>query len=83
MSSPLCPRLSIFDENWSVGEVVKNITIGARGLGFDSQAGQIGHSVANGSPPFDISSERCCPSARSRIWAPQFVTQFGIIPQVK
>ena len=27
--------------------VVKDIAIGAGGLGFDSQAGQIGHSVAN------------------------------------
>ena len=34
-----------------VGLVVKDITIDARGLWFVSQAGQIGHSVANGSPP--------------------------------
>ena len=27
--------------------VVKDIAIGAGGLGFDSRAGQIGHSVAN------------------------------------
>ena len=29
----------------------KDTAIGARGLGFHSQAGQIGHSFANGSPP--------------------------------
>ena len=27
------------------------VTIGAGGLGFESRVGQIGHSVANGSPP--------------------------------
>ena len=31
--------------------VVKSIAIGARGLGLDSRSGQIGQSVANGSPP--------------------------------
>ena len=31
--------------------MVKDIAIGAGGLGFDSEAGQIGYSVANGSPP--------------------------------
>ena len=30
--------------------MVKNIAIGAGGLGFDSRIGQIEHSVANGSP---------------------------------
>ena len=34
-----------------VSLVVKHTTIGARVLGFDSQAGQIEHSVANDSPP--------------------------------
>ena len=33
-----------------MGVVVKDIAIGTRGLGFDSRAIQIGHSVANGSP---------------------------------
>ena len=31
--------------------MVRDITIGAGGRGFDYQAGQIGHSVANGSLP--------------------------------
>ena len=39
---------------WQVGEVVKDIAIGARGLGFDSLAGQIGHSVASGSSPLRL-----------------------------
>ena len=33
-----------------IGVVVKEIAIGARGLEFNSQAGQIWHSVANGFP---------------------------------
>ena len=31
--------------------VVNHIAIGAGGTAFDSQAGQIEHNVANGSPP--------------------------------
>ena len=31
--------------------MVQDLVIGARDLGFDSRASQIGHSVANGSPP--------------------------------
>ena len=37
--------------NWMVSSVDKHKTIGVGGLGFESQAGQIRHSVANGSPP--------------------------------
>ena len=32
-------------------QLLKLIVIGAGGMGFDSRAGQIGHSVAYGSPP--------------------------------
>ena len=35
--------------NRLVGIVVKDIAIGARGLGFNFRAGQIGHSIVNGS----------------------------------
>ena len=35
---------------YAASSVVKHIDIGAVGLGFDSRAGQIGHSVASGSP---------------------------------
>ena len=34
-----------------VSIVVKDIAIGDEGLGFDSRAGQIEHSVVNGSSP--------------------------------
>ena len=37
--------------NRQVGVMVKDIAIGARGPGFCSRARQIGHIVANGSPP--------------------------------
>ena len=35
----------------TVGYLLIHIVIGGRVSGFDSQAGQIGHSVANGSSP--------------------------------
>ena len=52
----LQPVLALFfctlaDDPTPVGEVIENIASGAAGLGFDSVTGQIGHSVANGSPP--------------------------------
>ena len=31
--------------------MLKDVAIDAEGLGLNSQAGQVGHSVANGSPP--------------------------------
>ena len=34
----------------SISSVVKHIAIDSGGLGFGSRAGQIGHSIANGSP---------------------------------
>ena len=37
--------------NKPVGIVVKDIAVGIGGLRFDSLAGQIAHSVANGWPP--------------------------------
>ena len=36
--------------NRPVGVVVKDVLIGAGGVGFDSRASQIGLGVANGSP---------------------------------
>ena len=49
--------------------------IGAGGLGFDSCASQIGHSVANISPPFayDVISELCSLGAKLGRWAPPLV----------
>ena len=37
--------------NWPVDAVVKDIALGVEGQGFDSLAGQIGHSVGNGLLP--------------------------------
>ena len=58
--------------------VVKDIAIGAGGLGFESQACRIGHGVANGSPPplrffGDVSSygEWRGRSPRLNAWATQ------------
>ena len=39
---------------WLVDVVVKDIDIGAGGLGFDSWVGQIGQSVGNDSPPVQL-----------------------------
>ena len=66
--------------------VIKDISNGAVGLGFDFQADQIRHNVMNNSPPF-----RCFfgavllkyPGAKSRRLAPPVVhTRFGIILRV-
>ena len=40
--------------------------IAAGNLGLDSQRGEIGYSVANGSSPPPRFLELCCPGARSR-----------------
>ena len=57
---------------------------GARGLRFKSRAGQIGHSVANGSPPLRHFFERSCVArAQWRGDGPrQLVTRFGVIQRV-
>ena len=62
---------------WPVGVVVKDIAIGAGGLGFASLAGQIRRSVANGSLPL-----RGFPGAEPRRWTPPLVTHFVAIPRV-
>ena len=43
--------LMIFQQTGRLEGSVKDVAIDAKGLWFNSQAGQIGHSVANGSPP--------------------------------
>ena len=43
-------RLQVYSEV-SVSAVVKDTVVGVGGLGFDYRADQIGHRVANGSPP--------------------------------
>ena len=45
-------RFGIFCKHFMLGQLlratVEDIAIGSGGLGFDSQTGQIGHSIANG-----------------------------------
>ena len=55
--------------------VVKDITIGAGGDGFDVRAGEIRHSVANGSSPL----RRFFGSGS----APPLVTRFDVIARVQ
>ena len=45
---------------------MKNIAVGTGDLGFDSRASQI--SVATVRHRCDVSSELCCPGAKSRRW---------------
>ena len=59
------------------GIVVQDIATGAEGLEFDFRAGPIGHSGAN---RCDVSSELCCPGAKSRRLAPLF--RFGVTLRV-
>ena len=47
--------------SWSTGNA---FVTGAGGLRFKSQAGQIGHSVSNGSPPLRHLFERSCVARR-------------------
>ena len=65
--------------NRPVSSVAKHTVIGARSLGFDSRAGQIGRCVVNSC---DASSELCCPGAKSRRWVAPLETYFGVIPRV-
>ena len=59
----------------------KAFTRGAGGLRFKSQAGQIKHSVVNGSPSLQHFFERkCVAQAQSRGNGPrQLVTRFGVM----
>ena len=57
--------------------MVFDFGVNAGGLGFDSQVGQIGHSVVNGSPPLQRFFELCCPGAKLRRWIPPLVIHFG------
>ena len=52
--------------NRPVSSAAKHIDIDARGLGFKSWVGQIGHSVANGMPPRRRFLEAVLPKALCR-----------------
>ena len=65
--------------DWPVGRVVRNIAISAGGLGFDTRAGQIGHSVAN----VAMFLPSCVAIGdKSWRWTPQFVAGFVVIQRV-
>ena len=71
-------ELRISSPSWSSGNAFVS---GAGGLRFKSRAGQIGHSVANGSPPLRLFFEwSCVARAQQRGNGPrQLVTRFGVI----
>ena len=51
----LCTQLGYAN----LSAVFKDMAFGAAGSGFVFWLGQVGHSVANGSPPLDVSSKLC------------------------
>ena len=59
----------------------QNVAISAEGRGFESQAGQIGHSVAKWLPRA-IYLQICVIQVLSADMAPPLVTRFGVIPRV-
>ena len=54
-------------------------TVGAGGLGFESQVGQIESQCRH---RCDVSSELCSPGAKLRRWVTPLVSRFGVIPRV-
>ena len=56
--------------------MLKDFAIDAEDSWLNSQAGQIGHSVSNGSQPCDVSLELRCPGAKPRGRAPPFAITF-------
>ena len=60
-----------------------NLAIGLGDLGFDSRAGQIGRSVASGSPLLRRFFGAMLPVAKLRRWASPLVKCFGVIPRVE
>ena len=51
--------------NWLDSAVVRDLAISEGGLGFDSRAGQIEHSVSYGSPPLRLFFRSCVAQALS------------------
>ena len=61
----------------SVGAVVKDIAIGAGGLGLTSRTGQMEQSRHR----CDATSGLCCPGAKPRKWVLPLVARFGVVPR--
>ena len=58
------------------------MVIGAVGLGFDSQTGQIDKVSPTARHLRDISFELCCPGFKPRRLMPPLVTRFGEVLRV-
>ena len=68
---------TVFAGSWLSGNAFVS---GAGGLKFKSRAGQIGHSVANGSPPLYFFEKSCVAQAQWHEDEPRkLVTRFGVI----
>ena len=65
-----------------ISSVGKRIAIGAEGLGFDSRAGQTGHSSPTARHRCDDFLELCCTGAKPLRRAPPLNTCFDIIPRI-
>ena len=68
--------------SWSSGNAFVS---GAEGLRFKSRAGQIGHSVANGSPPLQHLFQRIYVAHRRNDCEDgprKLVTRFGVLQRV-
>ena len=81
-SNRILMKMGYLKINRPVGRVLKDLAVGAGGLGLDFLAGQTGHSVANASPPLSRFSELSCLGAKPQILTPPLVTRFGVIPRV-
>ena len=62
--------------------VLKDIAIGAGGCGIEFQTCQIGHSVANGSPPLRCFFGAVLSRRSTAEMDPPLVTRFSVIPRV-
>ena len=76
----------LFSSYFTTGQLVSGnaFVSGAVGLRFKSRVGQIGHSVANGSPPLRHSSKGdVLPGRNDAEMGPgQLVTRFGVLQRV-
>ena len=78
----VCFRCRVVDGNRPLAQLLSAHAIGAEGLGFESQAGQIGTASPTARHRCDVSSELCSPGAKVRRWAPPLVTRFYAILRV-
>ena len=65
-----------------LAQLISEYDIGAGGLRFEYQVGQIGTVLSTARHRCDVFSELRCPGARLRRWVLPLVTRFGVIPRV-